>query len=126
MSKSTTDGRSRGDGSKERFWREAIGEQQRSGHSARAFCRHRQLNESSFYYWRKELARRDRVTRVRQDVASVLAPVVVMDEMHGDAASESPAPIEIVLRGGTTVRVPAGSTRQQLGMVLTVLQPGQC
>jgi len=66
------------------------------------------------------------VTRVRQDVASVLAPVVVMDEMHGEAASESPAPIEIVLRGGTTVRVPAGSTRQQLGMVLTVLQPGQC
>jgi len=45
--------------SKERIWREAIADHQRSGESVRGFCRNRRLNESSFYYWRKSIRSRE-------------------------------------------------------------------
>ena len=47
------------DASKETFWRQALGECQSSGQSVREFCRQRQLKESLFYAWRRELGRRD-------------------------------------------------------------------
>jgi transposase-like protein len=45
--------------SKETFWRQAVGECQSSGQSVREFCRQRELKESLFYAWRRELSRRD-------------------------------------------------------------------
>jgi len=115
--------------SKERFWREAIADHQRSGESVRGFCRARQLNESSFYYWRKEI--RSREASIEQDASPVLAPVVLVDEPLGELASQSSgmrpsALIEIVLGDGTTVRVPPDSTREQLAVVFAVLGPTRC
>ena len=115
--------------SKERIWREAIADHQRSGVSVRAFCRDRQLNESSFYYWRKTI--RDHESRSKSDVLPVLAPVVLVHEPLGESAPQSsatqPTPsIEIVLGDGTTVRVPSGSTRTQLAVVFAVLEPTRC
>jgi transposase-like protein len=120
--------------SKERVWREAIADYQGSGVSVRAFCRGRQLNESSFYYWRKEI--RDREAECKSGVPPVLAPVVLVDDPPGEAASQLSTPqssatqpsavIEIVLDDGTTVRVPPGSTRTQLAVVFAVLEPTRC
>ncbi len=138
MSKSKASGRSRRGGVKERFWREVIADRQRSGESVRAFCGSRQLNESSFYRWQKEIRLRDADGNRRaspgltQDPPHFLAPVVVVDGPSGECAikpSTSPqpsAPIEIVLTSGYTVRVPASTTREQLGMVLAVLESAQC
>jgi transposase-like protein len=50
----------RRDGAKEAYWREQVERQVRSGLSVRAFCRERDLAESLFYAWRRELAVRDR------------------------------------------------------------------
>ena len=47
------------DADKEKFWREMIGEAERSGKSARGFCQERDLKESQFYAWRRELRLRD-------------------------------------------------------------------
>jgi len=68
--------------------------------------------------------------------APALARVVVIDDPRGGAcddaseratsSSPSAAAVEIVLGDGTTVRVPPDSTREQLGMVLAVLEPGRC
>lgn len=121
-SKREPGGQSRRDGGKERFWREAIGEQQRGGESVRAFCRKRRLREASFYRWRREIRRRDGKNPSKRDALPVLAPVVVVDRPLGESA----AAIEIALRDGTTVRVPPGSTREQLGMVLAALEPTRC
>ncbi len=41
---------SKRDAEKERFWREAIGQQAESGQAVRAFCRERKLTESAFYF----------------------------------------------------------------------------
>ena len=128
-SKSERSGRSRRDGGKERFWREAIGQQRCGGESVRAFCRKRRLGEASFYHWRREIRLRDQEARSEVG-SSVLAPVVVVDGPLGESkprpSSESAMPIEIVLGDGTIVRVPSGSTREQLGMVFAVLEPARC
>jgi hypothetical protein len=136
MSKSKGRGKASGrDGGKEREWRGVIDEQRESGSSVRAFCRGRGLREASFYRWRREIRLRDRDTahdattsNDTADRSPVLAPVVVIDESFGVAAqgSQSASAIEIVLGGGTTVRVPPDSTHEQLDMVLSVLERTRC
>jgi len=49
----------RRDGKKEEAWRGWIGRQVDSGMGIGAFCRQHGLSESSFYWWRGELQRRD-------------------------------------------------------------------
>ena len=44
---------------KEAYWRKVVSGQQRSGHSVRQHCRGSSVSESSFWYWKGELARRD-------------------------------------------------------------------
>ena len=58
---------------------------------------------------------------------SLLAPVVVVED-RGNASnhSERSVVIEILLSGGTTIRVPCGSTGEQLAMVLNVLERSRC
>lgn len=47
------------DPARERFWRDAIAEQRASGRTVRDFCRDRQLTETAFHHWRRELRDRD-------------------------------------------------------------------
>jgi len=129
--KSVARGRARRDGDKERVWRERIAEQQRGGESVRAFCRERGLRETSFYYWRRQIRLRDREPAGNADTpgrSHGLAPVVLIDDPLDGAAASTPAAtaIEIVLGDGTTVRVPPGSTGEQLAAVLAVLEPARC
>jgi transposase-like protein len=44
---------------RERLWRETIAAWQASGLSVRQYCRRHDVAEPSFYYWRRELQRRD-------------------------------------------------------------------
>ena len=45
----------------ERRWRERLREFERSGSSVREFCRLHGLQEYTFFWWRRELARRNRL-----------------------------------------------------------------
>ena len=47
------------DQKRERLWRRHLREQQLSGLTARDFCSLHQLAESTFHFWRREIARRD-------------------------------------------------------------------
>lgn len=47
------------DPAREQFWRHAIADQQSSGRTVRDFCRDRQLTETAFHHWRRELRKRD-------------------------------------------------------------------
>jgi hypothetical protein len=110
--------KSKASDAKERSWRKAIVDQSQSGLSVRAFCRMRQVNESSFYYWRKHIRQPDRNDADKQLTPPAFAPVVVIDEPA--------AAIEIVLGDGCTVRVPPHATHEQLDMVLAALESGRC
>ena len=47
------------DAEKEKFWRQAMGEAERSGKTVRGFCQDRGLKDNQFYSWRRELKLRD-------------------------------------------------------------------
>ena len=111
---------------KERKWRGLIAEQRRSGRTVRAFCRTRGLGESLFHYWRGQIELRDRARGDRPKAAPILTPVVVVDGPSDDSKGRASAAIEIVLKEGTTVRVPADSTREHLATVLSALERAGC
>ena len=101
----------RRDGKKEAAWRQRLRQQAQSGLSVRAWCRQQDTRESAFYWWRTQLARRDRV-------APTFVPVHVTAESATVAATGR---IEIVLAGDRRVHVVGPVNRQALADVLAVL-----
>jgi hypothetical protein len=73
---------------REAAWREALAEFRTSGQSVREFCGQRRLAESAFYYWQRELLRRD---------AEPAAP-----------ASPAFVPVTVVASATVEVRCPSG------------------
>ena len=126
-------GGKRRDPARERFWRRAIRQQQQSGLAVPEFCRREGLKDGAFRWWRQELARRDQQPSPdprgvpeadTTDAAPAFLPVRVVDLEA--VTTRSAPPIEIVLPGGPTVRVPAGFDPRTLGDVLTVLEGHRC
>jgi transposase-like protein len=122
------------DVAKERFWRRTVAEHRRSGLSIREFCSRRGLSEPLFYAWRRELAQRDgRAVRKASPPAvqphSVPRFVSLKLAEPADAATASlprDVVIEIVTRGGHTLRVPPGVDRQTLAEVWALLEGQPC
>jgi transposase-like protein len=104
-------GRQRRDPERERFWREAVAGHRKSGLSVRAFCRQRGLSEPNFYAWRRQLEERDGVQRPAKFV-----PVEVVSE----------AMIEVVLRNGVVVRLPASSEPNTVARLVSALESASC
>ena len=108
---------------REQIWRRHIKQQCTSGLTIRAFCAERSLRETSFYFWRQELARRDRdaahsVATSAAPPAPAFVPVAVIDPPTG----RDEAPIDIRLAEGHRVRVRSGCDRDLLADVLMVLR----
>ena len=99
--------------SREPYWRQVLARWKRSGLSVRAFCGAEGLNPMTFYWWRRELARRD------QPQPSFL-PVHVLAE----TTEPSPVGIEVVLANGRSVRVGAGFDPQTFVRVVELLEEG--
>jgi hypothetical protein len=97
---------------KESFWRLAIRDQTISGIPVRRWCRKQGLNEASFYWWRRELSRRD-----GEGGSMSLVPVHVTDDRPRDGEPR----IEIVLTDGRRVGVHGSVDRQTLADVLGIL-----
>lgn len=117
----------RRDTEKERFWQRTLADHRRSGLSIREFCSRRGLSEPLYYAWRRELAQRDgRVTRKAPPPAAEAqaAPRFVSLKLAAEPAAT--AMIEIVTRGGHTVRVPPGADRQTLADVWALLEGQPC
>lgn len=108
------------DPKKEAFWRRTIGRQPGSGMSVRAWCSRHSVRESSFYWWRRQLARRDAS-------APALVPVRVTADQsetnafHLSAVNGSLSRIEIVFPARRRVRLIGPVDRQALSDVLAVL-----
>lgn len=120
-------GMNRDDG-REAKWRGIIRRHAGAGVTIRQFCRDNDLAESAFYFWRRELQRRDasREQRacsqgpqrmLRQASAPAFVPVSVAEDQAPALAG-----IEIVLPGGARIRVADGVQRQALADVVAVLR----
>lgn len=98
---------------RERFWREAVDGWTKSGQTVRAYCLGRGLGQASFYAWRRELAKRDRVASP-QPVKFVPIKVVVESV------------IEVVLPSGVVVRVPPASEVATVARLVAALEAAPC
>jgi hypothetical protein len=119
------------DRGKERYWRQMLRQWRGSGGTIRDFCSVRGLSEPSFYAWRQTIAARDRQKTPRQRPdgrRSMVRPG--NGEPHGRGipafipvrvAPTAPAPLEVVLRDGHVVRIPAGFDAATLRQLLAVL-----
>jgi transposase len=119
---------------KERFWRNTIVDQARSGLSVRAFCERQGVETWNFHWWSQELIRRDREVPPERTVEpknsvtelpvpSPFLPVRVVQEAAPIAAT---TPIEILLPDGPTVRVMRGFAPIALDAVISVLEARRC
>jgi hypothetical protein len=124
------------DRDKERYWRQVLRQWQRSGQGVRAYCIEYGLSEPSFYAWRRTIQQRNRQAERRLRPR----PQQARDRTgthgwHGYPAAglpafvpvtiAAPAPaLEVLLRAGHIVRVPAGFDAATLRQLLTVLDEG--
>ena len=115
---------------RETRWRHLVRDHKRSGLTVRQFCHENDLPESAFYYWRRELLRRDGARdEAKQEQRkrpspparpvrpAAFVPVTVAQDTRPDAAR-----IEIELSCGRRVHVTAPVNRQALADVLAVLE----
>jgi transposase-like protein len=130
----------------QRYWEDVMRRWQKSGQEVRAFCRNEGLHESSFYFWRREVAQRKeqrkeqkgQITKKGKAVSTVkgsvkqrlpqkpqpsFLPVRVVASPENEAAHGG---VEIVLVQGRVVRVTPGFDWQTLAEVLSVLEPRPC
>ena len=97
---------------RERTWRRHIIDQPGSGQTIRAYCETHWLRETSFYFWRTEIAKRDRESKS----APAFVPVAVIDTPALDT------PIDVRLAGGHRVRIRSGCDRDLLADVIRLLR----
>lgn len=109
---------------REARWRRIVGEHKRSRLTIREFCRRGKLKESAFYFWRRELQRRQAKQEQRGPAdAPTPAFVPVRVERHSAAAGGH---IVIELSSGHRVHVTAPVERQALADVLAILESRPC
>lgn len=90
------------DPEKEKFWRDAISRQRRSGLSQAEFCRREELNENSFSSWKSIIAARDDEERQAKILAKRAAREQrrqLQREKQLPAKNEVPAFVPLVLAG---------------------------
>ena len=123
---------SKRDVAKEGFWREVIEQQADGGQSVRTFCRERGLTESAFYFWRRELKKREDSKRIAQvdgsenniekkpraEGSGLFVPVVAeplgktpaaaVEKKTTETVGETSTAVEMVIPSGSVLRWPAG------------------
>lgn len=134
----------------ERAWRRLVRGQPASGLSVRAFCAREGLAESAFYFWRRELDRRqaersppqfaedpeerpaaaDRLgsssllTAIETGAGPRFLPVRIAEPAEPARTDSTPASsslLELVHPGGIVIRVPNGSDVTALRSILDLL-----
>jgi len=134
----------RSDPERQRHWEGVMRQWREGGQAVRAFCRAQGIRESAFYFWRRELARRDRhpgrdgsgakaspatsALRSPQRMLPRHSPTPSFLPVHvvEPHVTEAARGVEIILAGGRTVLVPPGFDWQTLADVLAVLEVRPC
>lgn len=113
----------RRDKRKEAYWQHKLEQHSQSGLSIRAFCRKHGFTETAFYFWRREIARRqdERQPKPRRRRA-LFVPIRVAAEARPTTGGE----IAIALADGRRVHLTPPVDRQALSDILAVLEARAC
>ncbi len=115
----------RPDPHKERHWRQLVDQWRRSGQGVRAFCQARGLSEQSLYWWRRELAARDR--RPATPEAAAPPPRFVAVRVRAEPAAGLPAGlVEVVWGNGRRLRAGADVDPRRLAALVAALEGSAC
>jgi transposase-like protein len=102
---------------KEAHWRRQLQKQSASALSVREFCQQHGLAESAFYYWRREIERRD------DERIGVGKPAFLPVEVKTPANESA---IEVALVSGHVLRLRSGFDADTLRELLTLLEEPSC
>jgi len=108
----------RGDSSREAFWRRMLRRRAKSGMTVSGFCASEDLPESAFYYWQRQIRRRDAKSQVENTDSTggpAFLPVQLLDDRNGTA------PVEIVTPSGYVIRVSEAATTDHVRRVLQAI-----
>jgi hypothetical protein len=98
----------------------------RSGQSVRVFCAEHDLQEASFYSWRRIIEQRDRQALPHAATLSSSEPDAPAFVPVQVVAADMPSTLEVVLGSGRVVRVPVGFDAATLTSLLAVLEVPAC
>ena len=93
-------------------WNKLIPEWESSGESQKSFCEKRQLNISTFTYWRGKL-----------NTDKKVVPQVKFGEMNIKPASPL---LKLNLPNGVCLMIPAGADKNKLGIIFELLGIQAC
>ena len=116
------------DPKKESFWRERLSHQTRSGLTVRAFCEREALKETAFYFWRREIRRRDHRAISQTpalafvEVHAAPAPAAAVEHAVGARVARE-APLELVFPDCRRLLIRADCDAALLARVVAVLAP---
>ena len=104
---------------RERFWRDQVERQKRSGLSVAGYCRRERISEASYYYWKRRLAasKESPDAELREGNGRFLA--IEVPQVAGDR-------LEVVLRNGRRVVVPDRFDEGALRALLVILEDSAC
>lgn len=103
----------------EAFWRKVLRRRERSGLTVAAFCKREQLKQTAYYYWQREILRRDAEQRIAADGdSSASAPKFAPVRLVDDRESSS---VEIVAPNGLVVRVAEQASSDHVRRVLQLV-----
>lgn len=116
---------------REAEWRDTLRRWRESGLNGRAFCQRERFAESLFYYWRREIARRDlglsATSGNGKSKAKRARPVTKSGgrfvPLEVCRVELNQAPLEVVLTDGRRVRIGSDFDAGVLKKLLTVLEP---
>ena len=103
------------DAGRERRWRRVMRSWAKSGVGVREFCRREKLPETAFYYWRRELRRRDgEKKRKGRQSSGAFVPVRL--------AGDFPVPVELRLVSGQVLRLGAAFDPGRVAELVRLLE----
>ena len=98
---------------REAFWRGVVARFGKSDLTVRGFCARERVSEDTFYFWRREIQRRD-----AERPGSSFVPIVVSNTQ----SAESDHSIVIELRGGRAMRLPAALPIGQIAELVHAIE----
>ena len=107
---------------REQIWRRHLEQQRFGGVTVRAYGLANALRETSFFDWKKEIARRDREAVPSATAPAPPAPAFVPVAVIDSPTHRTESAIEIRLIGGHRVRVRSSCDRDLLADVLVMLR----
>jgi hypothetical protein len=97
---------------KEAFWRQTLSQFAQSGLSARDFCNQQNLPLHSFYFWKRNISKRDIASSEPAARRPTIVPVSIVNgyKDHNVVATNSPM-MRISLPGNIVVEIFKGDNR---------------